>query len=149
MWGGGRRGGGGPGRPWELVPRGRGWARGGGGGLAGLSAVLVVPGGAVARVVIEASPFDEKAYDPYAGFLRELLSRRTAPQISDLMGYPQLARMLLPRGARDASGGSRELRPDESIVLVFLTGSGADRTSRDAAVAAARGALADLQGATL
>lgn len=94
------------------------------------------------RAVIADSPFDPDAYEPYAGFLQTLLSRRDAPGLAALSAYPQLVRTVLP-AALTTPG------PAEAITMVFLTSPAGDRASRDAAVDAARAALADLQGATL
>jgi len=113
--------------------------------------LAAIPPGEADRVVadfnavIADSPFDAKAYEPYAGFLRELLSRRTAPGVEQLQAYPQLAKTVLP-GSGATGGGSG---PVEAITMVFLGGGASDAAARDAAVLAARGALAGLPGATL
>ena len=97
------------------------------------------------RAAVADSPFDAAAYEPYAGFLRELLSRRTAPGVAELSSYPQLARMFLPARPTDGQGAAVH----ETIVLVSLAGDGSDRRARDAAVAAARSALSGLPGVTV
>jgi hypothetical protein len=104
------------------------------------------------KAVVADSPFNAGAYEPYAGFLRVLLSQRTAPGLEALTQYPRLARTVLPTGGtgngatRDAPGAAA---PHEAITLVFLGGGAGNAAARDAAVLAARGALAGLPGATL
>lgn len=95
--------------------------------------------------VIAASSFAPEAYEPYAQFLHQLLSRRTAPGMDDLRAYRGLARMLLPHDCLDAGAPP----PTEAIMFVFLRQPLDNRAARDAAVEHIRAALADLPGATL
>jgi predicted exporter len=100
------------------------------------------------RAVIADSPFDAKTYEPYAGFLRMLLSPGTPPGLGDLLQYPRLAGTVLPRG-EDPVKNVTATGPTEAITLVFVSGPGGDRAARDEAVGAARRALGGLPGATL
>jgi predicted RND superfamily exporter protein len=97
------------------------------------------------RAAIADSAFDAASYEKYAGFLRELLARRTAPSASDFTRYPRLARTLLPSAALLPGTPA----PMEAITLVSLSGTIDERGRRDAAIATIRSALADLPGATL
>lgn len=95
------------------------------------------------RAVIADSPFDAKAYEPYAEFLEHLLSRREAPEIGALLKFPNLARSVLPNSALAGKPAT------EALTLVFLSDNADDRATRNAVVGAARSALAELPGATL
>ena len=94
------------------------------------------------RAAVADSAFQSAAYEPYAGFLRELLTRRTAPSIEDLRKYPALTSLVLPR--TDASGA----RPS-AITLVSLDRGLEERGTRTRTVEAIRAALHGLPGATL
>ncbi|MDP9174900.1 MAG: MMPL family transporter [Planctomycetota bacterium] len=87
------------------------------------------------------SEFNPSAFEGYTRFLRELLTRRDAPDVAALMKYPGLARSLLPR---DQSAPSTE-----SVSILFLDHPTEDRAARDAAIDAVGAALRDLPGATL
>jgi predicted RND superfamily exporter protein len=97
--------------------------------------------------VVAASRFNPKAYAPYAEFLRTALSPRDVPTVATLLPYRQLARGVLPSAAFEPGGAPPP--PAEAITLMFLDRPAESRAERDAAIAAARAALADLPGATL
>ena len=99
------------------------------------------------RAAVADSIFDVKAYEPYEQFLRRLLTAKQPPSIAELRKYPSIAEAILPRAS--AGGDAKSQATADAITLVFLKDAGAQRESRDAAVTAIRGALADLNGATL
>ena len=91
------------------------------------------------------SMFNPESFSGYESFLRRALSAPPAPNLATLQKYPGLARSLLPaERASEASAVERE-----AVSLVFLTHQPQDRASRDAAINAARSALAGLDGVTL
>jgi predicted RND superfamily exporter protein len=87
--------------------------------------------------------FASEAFEDYAKFLRQLLTRRTAPDIDDLVRYRSLAETVLPASALNGTP------PHEAVSLVFVNRSLDERANRDAAVTAVREALAGLDGATV
>jgi predicted RND superfamily exporter protein len=89
------------------------------------------------RAAVADSVFDPKVYEPYEQFLRTLLTSRHVPAVADLRKYPAVADALLPSSSAH-----------EAVTLVFVREDDT-RQSRDAVVAAVRGALQDLPGATL
>jgi predicted exporter len=97
------------------------------------------------RAALADSAFDAARYDGYADFLRQLLTRRDAPTVADLLGYRRLAQPLLPSSALEPGAPV----PTEALTLVSLSSAVDERSRRMAAVEAARAALADLPGATL
>ena len=96
------------------------------------------------RAALADSPFDPAAYEPYAQFLRALLTRRTAPTVDDLLRHPTLASLVLPR---DAVAGKSP--PTSAITLISLNRDLDDRSARTQTIDALRAALAGLPGATL
>ncbi len=97
------------------------------------------------KAAIADSSFDEKAYAPYAAFLRHLLSGPPAPTVADLVPYHRLAETMLSRA--EVSGN---LPGDpEAMTLVFFNRPLDDRANRVAAVDAVRHAVADVPGATV
>jgi predicted RND superfamily exporter protein len=96
------------------------------------------------RAVIADSLFSPAAYEPYASFLRHLLTRTTPPGLPDLISYRRLAESFVPSSAFSAN-----VVPTEAISLVNVDRPPEDRVSRDAAISAIRQALAGLDGATL
>jgi len=108
------------------------------------------------RSAVADSPFDPAAYEPYARFLRMLLARRSAPTTADLLKYPSLASLVLPRrdveeaSVRGDNGrDSSRARPHTAITVVLLDRPIDDRSTRGRVVDAVRSALRDLPGATL
>jgi predicted exporter len=97
------------------------------------------------RATVTDSAFEAAAYEPYAKFLRELLTRRDAPSVGDLLRYPSLASMVLPRAAVEAPGAA----PHAAITLVSLDRGLDERDARAETIGAIRSALRDLPGATL
>ena len=101
------------------------------------------------------SLFDPAAYEPYAGFLKRLLTPGPVPTVADLLRYPRLAEVLLPRSAFGPAGGGRaDLGGPtggayEALTLVIVDRPLEGRAARDAVVEAARGVLADVPGATV
>jgi predicted RND superfamily exporter protein len=95
--------------------------------------------------VIEDSLFQPKAYAPYTGFLRHMLTARSAPGIDALVPYRSLAETVLPKSTFAPSAPA----PTEAVTLVFLGKPTEQRAVRDTAVAAIRAALDGLPGATL
>jgi predicted RND superfamily exporter protein len=91
------------------------------------------------RAALGETIFQPAAYEPYAAFLRRLLTAERPPTITDLRRYPSLANMILP-----ASSATHE-----AITLVFMRESNGKRDARDSAIAAIRTALSDVNGATL
>jgi hypothetical protein len=88
--------------------------------------------------------FAPDAFQGYSNFLHTLLTQRHVPGIADLLGYPRLAETILPATALKTG------RPREAITLVFVRDPlDQDRASRDRAIAAVRGALSGIDGATV
>jgi hypothetical protein len=96
------------------------------------------------RAVISDSIFEPKAYEPYAEFLRILLTRTSAPAIADLLPYRRLGEGFLP-----SSAINQGILPTEAITLIFLDKPVQNSAARDAIITAIRAALADLPDATL
>jgi predicted RND superfamily exporter protein len=99
------------------------------------------------RAAVNDSPFDPAAYDPYARFLRDLLTRRAPPSMDDLGRYPSLASIVLPRTGTPADGAAG--RPFSAITMVSLDRGLGERGTRRATIEAIRSALRDVPGATL
>jgi predicted RND superfamily exporter protein len=93
--------------------------------------------------VVADSSFEPKAYAPYRGFLRTLLTPTAAPGIREMLPYTQLAETFLPR---QAFAGST---PTEAIALVFLNQAMDQRATRIANITALRSLLHGIPGATL
>jgi preprotein translocase subunit SecF len=87
--------------------------------------------------------FSVEAYEPYRTFLTILLTPTSAPGITDLLPYRQLAETFLPR---QAFAGQP---PTEAITLVFLNQSMDNRLTRENCIAELRALLKDDPGATL
>lgn len=96
------------------------------------------------RAAISESSFEPSAYEPYAEFLKTLLSRPAGPGVGDLLKYRSLAMQLLPSDAVNSGQA-----PHEAITLVFTQTSLDLRSERSAAIETIRAALIDLPGATL
>jgi predicted RND superfamily exporter protein len=96
------------------------------------------------RAAVADSIFAPDAFDPYAGFLRHLLTRPAPPTLSDLLDYRPLAQTILP-----ASAVETHSLPTEAITLVFVKDPLSTRTDRQRVITALRTALADLPGATV
>ena len=96
------------------------------------------------RAAVADSPFQPSAYEPYAKFLRDLLTRHTPPTIDDLLRHPSLASLVLPRDAVAARSPATS-----AITLVSLDRDLDDRSARTQTIDALRAALADVPGATL
>ena len=108
------------------------------------------------RAAVADSPFEPAAYEPYARFLRTLLTRRTAPATANLLKYPSLASLVLPRRDVEAAGkhsdggrASDETRPEAAITVVSLDRPIDERSARARAVDAMRYAMHGLPGAKL
>jgi predicted RND superfamily exporter protein len=89
--------------------------------------------------------FDRAAYEPYAQFLRTMLTNTHPPGVAELLCYPSLADNILPASAF----GSGATLPTEAITLVLVREGSERREPRDAQVGAIRTALGDLPGVTL
>ena len=88
--------------------------------------------------------FAPDAFEGYSTILRTLLTQRHVPDVVDLLRFPRLAETILPATALKSG------RPREAITLVFVRDPlDQDRASRDRAIAAVRGALAGIDGATV
>jgi predicted RND superfamily exporter protein len=96
------------------------------------------------RAAVADSPFQPAAYEPYAHFLRTQLTHRAVPTVDDLLHYPSLASLVLPR---DAVAGKAP--PTSAITLVSLERDLDDRSVRTQTIDALRTVLADVPGATL
>jgi predicted RND superfamily exporter protein len=101
------------------------------------------------RAAVADSPFDAAAYEAYARFLRELLTRRNVPAVNDLLQYPSLASLVLPRSAVDGHVPSNGASAQTAITLVSLDRGLEERQTRAHTIDAIRSALSDLPGATL
>lgn len=96
------------------------------------------------RRACDEAGFSPDAFQSYSNFLHVLLTQRHAPDISDLVRYRRLAETMLPANAFTTG------RPHEAITLVFVREPlDQDRPSRNRAIAAVRGALAGIDGATV
>jgi predicted RND superfamily exporter protein len=91
------------------------------------------------RTAIAESPFSPKAFEPYEGFLRELLRPKAAPTLADLRRYPSLARNFLPR----------DPRLHEAITIVFVNHSLDLRADRARTIDSIRNVLSDRPQAVL
>jgi len=102
------------------------------------------------RSVVADSDFDPKAFVAYEQFLSTLLTASRPPGVEDLLRYPSLAQLILPRSATPGASGV-----NESVMLLLLNDPLEERSRRDAAVSAVREALSGLtpaggaRGATL
>ena len=94
------------------------------------------------RAAVADSAFEPAAYEPYANFLRTLLTRRSFPGTDELLRYPRLASIVLPVSAA--------LQPPRSaITMVSLDRGLEDRAVRTRVIEAIRTALHGVPGATL
>lgn len=98
------------------------------------------------RAAVADSAFDPAAYEPYAAFLRALLTRRAPPTTDELLRYPSVASLVLPR---TAPGGEQANKPHSAITLVSLGHGLEERNVRERTVESIRSALSDVPGATL
>lgn len=96
------------------------------------------------RAAVAETGFAPAALEPYADFLKHLLSDAKPPTISDVLARPQLAKTVL---ARDAV--TRRAAPAEAITLVFVDNPLEDAALRAKVIEAIRASLAGLDGATL
>jgi uncharacterized protein len=96
------------------------------------------------RAAVAQTGFAPAALEPYADFLKHLLSDAKPPTISDVLARPELAKTVL---ARDAVAG--RAAPTEAITLVFVDNPLEDAALRATVIDAIRGSLAGLDGATL
>ena len=91
------------------------------------------------RAAAEAEGFSAKAFDRYEGFLRVLLTSRP-PELADVQPYPELTRMVLPRGTDE---------PTQGLVLVTLDRPWTTVERRNQIIDEVRVALEATPGATL
>jgi predicted RND superfamily exporter protein len=96
------------------------------------------------RAAVNQTGFAPAALEPYAEFLKHLLSDAKPPGISDVLARPELAKTVL---ARDAVAG--HAAPTEAITLVFVDSPLEVAATRGKVIDAIRAALAGLDGATL
>lgn len=96
------------------------------------------------QAVVENSLFAPTAFEPYAKFLRHILTRTTPPALADLVNYPSLAATFLPTDAVD-----KKTDPTEAITLVFVKNPLSNRIERQRVITVLRAALDGLPGATL
>jgi predicted exporter len=96
------------------------------------------------RAAVAQTGFAPAALEPYAEFLKHLLTDSKPPAIADVLARPELAKTVL---ARDAVAG--RAAPTEAIALVFVDSPLQDATTRGRVIDAIRASLAGLDGATL
>ncbi len=96
------------------------------------------------EAAIDHSLFDASSYRDYMTFLREFCERIDAPNLTTLLRYPSVARMMLPLSA--IGSGSQ---PSTALAYLFIDQPLDARAKRDAAIHAVRNALEGLPGATL
>jgi predicted exporter len=96
------------------------------------------------RAAVAETGFAPAALEPYAEFLKHLLSDAKPPNITDVLARPELAKTVL---ARDAVAG--RAAPTEAITLVFVDNPLEDAALRGKVIEAIRISLAGLDGATL
>jgi predicted RND superfamily exporter protein len=96
------------------------------------------------RAAVAETGFAPAALEPYAEFLKHLLSDAKPPTIGDVLARPELAKTVL---ARDAI--ANRAAPTEAITLVFVDNPLEDAVLRGKVIEAIRGSLAGLDGATL
>ncbi len=91
------------------------------------------------------SVFNPDVYSDYRAFLRRFLSAdaTSAPTVATLLGYPALARLLLPRTTSDSAD------PWQTITLVHAHEPLESRDALTAIIDTIRTAIADVPGATL
>ncbi len=88
--------------------------------------------------------FNPAAFDKYKIFLQQLTEPVDLPTLSDLRRFPKLAQMVLP--TINVSNGHDET---ESVMTIITSVPLARRSDRDAAITAVRGAIGNINGATL
>ena len=96
------------------------------------------------EVALSDSAFVPTAFEAYKSFLRSLVTPGDAPGIADLQRYPALAETVLPQLGLPPTSPLAE-----AVTAVITARPLADRATRDAVIAAIRGAIGDLEGATL
>jgi predicted RND superfamily exporter protein len=101
------------------------------------------------RDAVDDSPFNPAVYEPYAKFLRELLTRRNAPGVKDLLRFPSLASIVLPRPDAGGGSGAPNSTRASAITLLSLDRGLDNRDTRQRVIQAVRSALNGLPGATL
>ena len=99
------------------------------------------------RAAVSDSPFDLSAYEPYAKFLRELLTPRAPPTVDDLRRFGSLASVVLPRDGPKKAGA--DAGGFSAITMVSLDRGLEERTTRRQTIDAIRSALRDVPAATL
>jgi predicted exporter len=96
------------------------------------------------RAAVGETSFAPAALEPYAEFLKHLLTDAKPPAIADVLARPELAKTVL---ARDAVAG--HAAPTEAITLVFVDSPLEDAATRGKIIETIRASLAGLDGATL
>ncbi|MDB5319166.1 MAG: hypothetical protein JWN40_797 [Phycisphaerales bacterium] len=96
------------------------------------------------RAAVAETSFAPAALEPYAEFLKHLLTDAKPPALADVLARPQLAKTVL---ARDAVAG--RAAPTEAITLVFVDNPLEDAATRGKVIEAIRASLEGLDGATL
>lgn len=94
------------------------------------------------RRALADSDFAPGAYDRYVGLLQQLIHPGTPPGIETLTHYPELSQLLLPRNASATPA-------TEAVTLIVSRTPLDTRDEREAALAAVRGALNGVAGATV
>jgi predicted RND superfamily exporter protein len=105
----------------------------------------LAPGRVVAdfREQLRLAGFNPARFEAYETFLDTLLSPRRKPDVEALTAYPEVARLVLSRGALAGDAAT------EAITLVFFDQPLDDRAARTAAIDALREAVSDLPGVTV
>jgi predicted RND superfamily exporter protein len=92
------------------------------------------------RQALDDTGFASERFEPYMGFLQTILGRRDVPGLQELLRYPDLADLLLPRTA------SVQHLPNEAIQLVFTAPGDDSLAHRQATLQAIRQSLSGLDG---
>jgi hypothetical protein len=101
------------------------------------------------RAAIADSAFDPAAYEAYGRFLRALLTQRAAPSLDDLLRYPALASVVLPKATTYHTGDGTPTAPRSAVTMVSLDRGLEERDVRARTVEGIQAALRDIPGATL
>lgn len=96
------------------------------------------------HAALEQNGFAPRAFDGYSKFLSTLLTRKTPPDLSDLIHYRRVAETVLPGSAFQGKPAT------EAITIVFTDPElGRDRAATDAVIHSVRAALSGLSGVTV
>ena len=91
------------------------------------------------------SEFNAEAFAGSTEFLRRILTTTDAPELSDVLLYPEIARLFLPAATVD----DPSVHPRQALLLVRATNEASERDMRAGMIEQVRSLLQDTPGATL